>query len=645
MIHNDVYNSDVTALPVPLGIEPEVVLGAVRDSPNSPPAMFYDADGNAVTPYSLVTEDGSVLMGGIAIRAMDAPDLDVLGSYMPVLQEPDTPYSVQISYSFVDGRNNVVCPTNHGHAVMFRTVNDDHEILPLFQKVLDVDLLAPAFDQIGTDVDRNLLSIVYDFEGNLWFVTGGFHKDPAYSADGFAGYLERAYIDAVLNDPEAAAGLDAADYLHYLRFSGAGENCENGIAAHPLGCVILTNLACYLLQATPEGVVQAWSVGYDCDGGKGPIEGSSITGAGLAWGGGSSPTLTNELVLFTDNQQTVNLLAVSIETGEIVAQTPVLELGDDVIVSVENSVSVYAPTPERASVLVCNWYGAGSAAIFDPDADSSVQTYDNLYDANWRAQGAACLMPGIERVDVVRDADGSYHCETIWTRGDLTDTCMIKLSTASGYYYGYTQDPTTSTWGFFALDFDTGQTVLWVPVSQDPAYNNIAVGIMQGNGGNAIYCPTNSRTMVSLFDRFAYLPAHPEVALELTAMERAVLADEDLAAAAGVEGLHAASYLLGATVDAGSYAEGDELALRLTGLAGPKQRLALWHADAAGLLHPCEELLLVDPSTEEPLTNDAELAPEKLYEIRIPLQADAPYNLAPSDGSYAVRVVVVQQAS
>ena len=42
-------------------------------------------------------------------------------------------------------------------------------------------------------------------------------------------------------------------------------------------------------------------------------------------GGGCSPTLTPNLVLFTDNQDPVNLLALDMKTGEVVASTPVLD--------------------------------------------------------------------------------------------------------------------------------------------------------------------------------------------------------------------------------------------------------------------------------------------------------------------------------
>ena len=51
-------------------------------------------------------------------------------------------------------------------------------------------------------------------------------------------------------------------------------------------------------------------------GAKESKEGDETTGGGLAWGGGCSPSLTKDLVMFTDNHDPVNLIAVDMKTGE-----------------------------------------------------------------------------------------------------------------------------------------------------------------------------------------------------------------------------------------------------------------------------------------------------------------------------------------
>ena len=70
-------------------------------------------------------------------------------------------------------------------------------------------------------------------------------------------------------------------------------------------------------------------------------------------------------MLFTDNQKTVNLIAVLCETGEVVVQTPVLDKITEPV-SVDNSIIVYSADDSSASVVVCNWLGAGHPKLSDP---------------------------------------------------------------------------------------------------------------------------------------------------------------------------------------------------------------------------------------------------------------------------------------
>ena len=192
---------------------------------------------------------------------------------------------------------------------------------------------------------------------------------------------------------------------------------------------------------------------YESAGAKVSGEGDKTTGGGLAWGGGCSPTLTPNLVLFTDNQDPVNLLALDMKTGEVVASTPVLDdLPEGYQVAVENSAIVYDDGDGTVSTIVCNWFGAGNAGLADPNNDSSIQSYANIYDQNWLMKGNVMIAPGIERMDTVKTANG-YEMKSIWSRNDLSDTSILKLSTATGYIYGYVQDVTTGMWQYIILDF------------------------------------------------------------------------------------------------------------------------------------------------------------------------------------------------
>ena len=70
--------------------------------------------------------------------------------------------------------------------------------------------------------------------------------------------------------------------------------------------------------------------------------------------------------------------------------------------------------------------------------------------------------------------------KSIWSRNDLRDTAIMKLSTATGYIYGYVQDLDTGMWQYIILDFATGETVFTMDVSNKYGYNNMAIGMYTG---------------------------------------------------------------------------------------------------------------------------------------------------------------------
>ena len=419
-IHHDCYNTDSTDAVLPVGICPEVNVAMEKTNPNASPAIFFDNFDNPVSPF----------LGGLAIRDLDAEEVRTIGFFSPAKHDGGG-YLIQSSYSFVDGRNLIVCPTSHNHVLMLRATDEKGTPLPVFEKVLDINIKEAAERVLGRSLEQNLLSIVFDYDGNLWFVTGGFRIYPSRGQQGAMGYISHNAIETIL-----AGGTADLDHEVHVYAPAPGEGAENGIASCREGAVILTNLACYLLRAN-GGVEVVWRTPYDSVGAKDSREGAATTGGGLAWGGGCSPSLSRELVFFTDNLETVSLMAVDIRTGEVAASHPVIdELPANMPVSVENSAIVYDHGNGRVSTIVCNWFGAGSPNLAKPDSDSSIQSYENIYDRNWLLKGNCMIMPGVERVDTIRTADG-WTMKSIWCRDDLSDTSMMKLSTATGYIYGF----------------------------------------------------------------------------------------------------------------------------------------------------------------------------------------------------------------
>ena len=616
-IHHDCYNTDSTDEVLPVDIYSEINVSYEKVNPNASPAVFFDSYGHAVVP----------LLGGLAIRDINAEETQTLGYFSPK-QHDNGDYLIQSSYSFVDESNRLVCPTNNNHVLILKATDEDGNVLPEFEKVLDIDIKAAAEAALGKTLDQNLLSVVFDYEGNLWFATGGFRIYPDRKQQGTFGYVSRAAIDKILNGEDV--DLSDAVFVYELE---PGEGAENGIAASKEGAVILTNLKCYLLQAD-NGVKKVWETSYKSVGAKESKEGDETTGGGLAWGGGCSPSLTNDLVMFTDNQDPVNLIAVDMKTGEQVASMPVIdELPEGTQVSVENSAIVYDDGEGTVSTIVCNWFGAGSAKLGEADNDSSIQSYENIYDVGWLRQGNKMIAPGIERVDTVKTEDG-YEMKSIWCRSDLSDTSMMKLSTATGYIYGYVQDMETGMWQYIMLDFETGETAFTMDISDKPGYNNMAIGMYAGNSGNALYCPTGYLELLRLQDRFVYLPEMPYRKVDLDQAMRNVLSQEKFAADGGqgdVEG-----WLNTITIE--NVHPNTTVAIRMKGISGETGSLKLYAYGTDGTLKEVPEekwhIQTEDGETPDTLSEDV------LYEVHMTVEDSGDFDLSETEKEIKISAVL-----
>ena len=75
---------------------------------------------------------------------------------------------------------------------MLRATDENGNVLPEFEKVLDIDIKAAAEAALGKELTQNLLSVVFDYDGNLWFATGGFRIYPQRQQQGVIGYIARS---------------------------------------------------------------------------------------------------------------------------------------------------------------------------------------------------------------------------------------------------------------------------------------------------------------------------------------------------------------------------------------------------------------------------------------------------------------------
>lgn len=615
-IHNDGYNSDSTDAILPLGIYTEVNSSLETVGIQAPPAIFYDEYGNAISP----------LLGGITIRDLNADVITTIGSFIPS-KDDNGSYSIQSSYSFVDAQNNIVCPTSHNHVLILKTMDEDGNILETFEKIADIDIKKLVEAVIDRQTEQNLLAVTYDYEGNLWFVTGGFRIYPDREQVGYIGYIEAQAIEDLMEGKKYSIPEESV----YVYETIPGEGAENGIASCEDGCVILTNKACYLLKAN-EGVDVVWRTEYGSNGANDSEAGSTITGGGLSWGGGSSPTLTQDYVLFTDNLDPVNLIALDIKTGKLAASAPVLDdLAEGQQVSVENSIIVY-DGEEAVSTIVCNWFGAGSADLAKDDSDSSIQSFENIYDVNWMQNGNEYIMPGIERVDLIETENGK-EMKTIWSRNDISSTSIFKLSTANGYLYGYDQDPETKMWRYIILDFETGKTVYTKDVSSLSGYNNMAIGMFTDGDGNTLYCPTGCMELLRLQDRFVYLPEIPYREVDLDSAERSILTDEEKLKA-GIHG-DAASYVFTASVE--NVHTTTTVAFRGNGLEGTGEGYTLYAYSSDG------NFKKVNDENWSFVFDGETLSTSDIYEIHIPIDDNSIYDIDEAENNIRVSVVLVNE--
>ena len=116
-IHHDGYNTDSTDEILPLAIYPEINVSYETTNANASPAIYFDSYGHAVVP----------LLGGIAIRDLNAEETKTLGYFSPK-QHDGGGYVIQSSYTFLDASNRIVCPTSNNHVLMLRDVYKRQEM-------------------------------------------------------------------------------------------------------------------------------------------------------------------------------------------------------------------------------------------------------------------------------------------------------------------------------------------------------------------------------------------------------------------------------------------------------------------------------------------------------------------------------------
>lgn len=243
------------------------------------------------------------------------------------------------------------------------------------------------------------------------------------------------------------------------------------------------------------------------------------------------------------------------------------------------------------------------------------------------------IAPGVERVDTVK-TDTGYEMRSVWCRNDLSDTSIMKLSTATGYIYGYVQDLESGMWQYIILDFETGETVFTMDVSNKYGYNNMAIGIYAGNSGNALYCPTGYLELLRLQDRFVYLPEMPYREVDLDKAARNVLTQEQFTEDGGEGSVASWGY----TVSAENVHPKTTVALRMNNLSDNASDLKLYAYGADGKLTEVSKELW--SFTDETGAAANMLSDGTLYELRMSVADGGELDLSETEKEIRISVVL-----
>jgi len=136
-----------------------------------------------------------------------------------------------------------------------------------------------------------------------------------------------------------------------------------------------------------------------------------------------------------------------------------------------------------------------SVACFE-HADASgngTGVYSALIENNWGHHRFPNSRPepGLVRIDVIRQENGSYRCEEVWS-SDERSIGVFKLSLGNGlaYLYWRGEDCPIATWYLTAIDFETGETAYKQRVGTGLGYNNWAGALFLHPDGGIAYSTT-----------------------------------------------------------------------------------------------------------------------------------------------------------
>lgn len=431
-MHNDAYMSDTSEASGPTGINSQV--RSRTQGFGGYGTLAYDSLGRLVSVYSNGRGFQLELMDAYSLQERASFDLPARPRYFLLQGVLPWEYIGAGVYFYLDHQDRAVVPTT---ANTIQIIQTPMQTGRAFELIREYDLTEHVVPMSWPQQD-SIAWVLPEWSGEYyWYATTG-------------GMVGTVHIES------------GSIQTHRLE----GEIIENSFAVGEEGLFIISDYALYRFSRDEQGhIFTDWRTPYD----RGPMQKPGH----ITRGSGSSVTLLggpDGVVAVTDNAEPrIHLLFIQREDGQLVCSQPLFDEGksgtDITVIGVEHADQTGRSTGHYSAIIENNW-GHNLFPIARPQ-------------------------PGISRIDLVPQGDGSYHCSKVWTSQER-NIGVFKMSLSNGLIYTYFRDDSLfpQHWYFSALDFWSGETVFKALAGSGLGYNNWAGALFLHPDGDIAYSTT-----------------------------------------------------------------------------------------------------------------------------------------------------------
>jgi hypothetical protein len=407
-----------------------------------------------ITSFSAPYEDGgraawsSVTGTDAAIVKIDHDTFEIIDWYVPAERETDPPtFTLGLSgaYTGIDGKNRFVVGQTRFVSLFGDEVDGDRFAAIALKKRIFIP------DEVFCGEDDVIAGMTFTYDGALAFAT---ERGNLFVISPDADPEELGAIPVALSNEDCAT-TDPAE-LEIVSNSIAAD--ENG------GIYLLTSAAMYRFDWDGSRLTRAWRAEYEsADEVSSPIR--------LGPGSGSTPSLMgtraddDRFVVITDGQALMRL--VLFWRDEVPEGWEPIAPGKDPRIACELPVDFGTGATEAISEQSVAVRGYAAVVVNDLLTDPTINP-PSMLDLAVVAQNLVSALEGgipekapfgVERIDW---DPGTRTCSTIWANAEVSIPNGIPtLSESSGLVYGAGQR--AGQWGLEGLDFETGESRLWIP--------------------------------------------------------------------------------------------------------------------------------------------------------------------------------------